>query len=60
MLVFRTVLVLAGLVLGGLVIAWMVTKNRRYLAIAGQLLLWTLGLGVLLGLLYVFERVLLL
>ena len=59
MLVFRTVLVLAGLVLGGLVIAWMVTKNRRYLAIAGQLLLWTLGLGVLLGLLYVFERVLL-
>ena len=59
MLVFRTVVVLAGLVLGGLVIAWMVTKNRRYLAIAGQLLLWTLGLGVLLGLLYVFERVLL-
>ena len=59
MLVFRTVLVLAGLVLGGLVIAWMVTKNRRYLVIAGQLLLWTLGLGVLLGLLYVFERVLL-
>jgi len=58
-LVFRTVLVLAGLVLGGLVIAWMVTKNRRYLAIAGTLLLWTLGLGVLLGLLYVFERVLL-
>jgi hypothetical protein len=58
-LVFRTVVVLAGLVLGGLVIAWMVTKNRRYLAIAGQLLLWTLGLGVLLGLLYVFERVLL-
>jgi hypothetical protein len=58
-LVFRTVLVLAGLVLGGLVIAWMVTNNRRYLVIAGQLLLWTLGLGVLLGLLYVFERVLL-
>jgi hypothetical protein len=59
-LVFRVVLVLAALLLGGLVIAFMVTKNRRYLAIAGQLLLWTLGLGVLLGLLYVFERVLLL
>jgi len=58
-LVFRTVVLLAALVLGGLVIAWMVTKNRRYLAIAGTLLLWTLGLGVLLGLLYVFERVLL-
>ena len=60
MLVFRTVVLLAGLVLGGLVVAYMVTRNRRYLAIAGQLLLWTLALGVLLGLLYVFERVLLL
>ena len=52
--------VAAALVLGGLVIAYMVTKNRRYLTIAGQILLWTLGFGVLLGLLYVFERVLLL
>jgi uncharacterized membrane protein YdcZ (DUF606 family) len=59
LLVFRTVLVLAALLLAGLVIAWMVTKNRRYLDIARQLLLWTLALGVLLGLLYVFERVLL-
>jgi len=58
-LVFRIVVVLAGLVLGGLVIAFMVTGNRRYLVIAGQLLLWALGLGVLLGLFYVFERVLL-
>ena len=59
MLVVRSVLVLSALVLGGLVVAWMVTKNRRYLVIAGQILLWTLGFGVLLGLLYVFERVLL-
>ena len=59
MFVFRAVLLLAALVLGGLVVAWMVTGNRRYLVIAGQILLWTLGLGVLLGLLYVFERVLL-
>ena len=50
---------LAALLLGGLVIAWMVTRNRRYLDIARQLLLWTLAFGVLLGLLYVFERVLL-
>jgi hypothetical protein len=57
--VFRVVLLLAALVLGGLVVAWMATGNRRYLAIAGQLLLWTLALAVLLGLLYVFERVLL-
>lgn len=60
MFAFRAVVVLAALVLGGLVVAWMVTGNRRYLAIAGQILLWTLALGVLLGLLYVFERVLLL
>ena len=60
MLVFRIVVGLAALVLGGLVVAWMVTKNRRYLVIAGQILIWTLGFGVLLGLLYVFERVLLL
>ena len=59
MLVFRVVVALAGLVLGGLVIAFMVTGNRRYLVIAGQLLLWALALGVLLGLFYVFERVLL-
>jgi hypothetical protein len=58
-LVFRIVVALAGLVLGGLVIAFMVTGNRRYLVIAGQLLLWALALGVLLGLFYVFERVLL-
>ena len=60
MLVFRIVVVAAALVLGGLVIAWMMTRNRAYLVIAGKLLLWTLGFGVLLGLLYVFERVLLL
>jgi Na+-driven multidrug efflux pump len=60
LLVFRVVLVFAALVLGGLVIAWMVTRDRKYLAIAGQLMLWSLAFAVLLGLLYVFERVLLL
>lgn len=59
MLVFRIVVIAAALVLGGLVLAYMVTKERRYLAIARQILLWTLAFGVLLGLLYVFERVLL-
>jgi hypothetical protein len=58
-LVYRIVLVLSGLLLGGLVVAYMVTGNRRYLSIAGQLLLWALALGVLIGLLYLFERVLL-
>ena len=58
MLVFRIVVVLAALVLGGLVAAWMVTRDRKYLAIAARLVLWTLAFFVLLGLLYVFERVL--
>jgi hypothetical protein len=59
LLVFRVVVVAAALVLGGLVIAWMVTGDRRYLGIARNIGLWALALGVLLGLLYVFERVLL-
>ena len=58
MLVFRIVVVLAALVLGGLVMAWMVTRDRKYLAIAARLVQWTLAFFVLLGLLYVFERVL--
>ena len=50
----------AALVLGGLVIAWMITRNRQYLVVARRILQWVLYLGVILGLLYVFERVLLL
>ena len=59
MFVFRAIVVAAALLLGGLVIAWMITRDRKYLRIAAQGLLWVLVLGVLLGLLYVFERVLL-
>lgn len=59
MVVFRVVVVLAALLLGGLVVAFMLTKDRKYLAIARQIGLWTLGFGVLLGLLYVFERLVL-
>lgn len=59
MLVFRIVLVASALLLGGLVVAWMITRDRKYLRIAANMLLWVLVLGVLLGLLYVFERVLL-
>ena len=59
MLVFRIVLVAAALLLGGLVVAWMVTRERKYLRIAANIALWVLVLGVILGLLYVFERVLL-
>ena len=59
MLVFRIVLVASALLLGGLVVAWMVTREHKYLRIAANIALWVLVLGVILGLLYVFERVLL-
>ena len=58
MLVFRIVLAASALLLGGLVVAWMITRERKYLRIAANILLWVLVLGVVLGLLYVFERVL--
>ena len=59
MFVFRAIVLAAALVLGGLVVAWMITRDRKYLTIAWRIGLWTLVLGVVLGLLYVFERVLL-
>ena len=59
MLVFRTIVVAMALVLGALVMAWMITRDRKYLTIAWRSGQWTLVLGVVLGLLYVFERVLL-
>ena len=60
MLVLRTVGILVALLLLGLVGAFLVTKNRRYLTIAWLAVQVILLLAVALGLLYVFERVLLL
>jgi hypothetical protein len=58
--IVRIVAILAGLLFGGLGIAFLVTRNRRYLRIAWLLLQLGLLFAVVLGLLYVFERVLLL
>ena len=60
MFVLRIVAIAAGLLLGGLVVAWIVTRNRRYLTIAWLAVQIVLLLAIALGLLYVFERVLLL
>jgi hypothetical protein len=60
MFVFRVLLPLFAAALGGFVIAWFVTKDRKYLVYAWRLLLGGLVLVVAFGLLYVFERVLLL
>lgn len=60
MFVLRIVAIAAGLLLAGLVVAWIVTRNRRYLTIAWLAVQIVLLLAIALGLLYVFERVLLL
>jgi hypothetical protein len=58
--VLRIIAIAGGLLLAGLVVAWIVTRNRRYLRIAWLAVQIVLLLAVALGLLYVFERVLLL
>lgn len=50
---------IVGLFLVGLGVAYLVTRNRRYLAIAWRTVQAVVVLLVAFGLLYVFERVLL-
>jgi hypothetical protein len=57
--VIRIVAIAGGLLLAGLVVAFLVTRNRRYLTIAWLAVQLMLLLGVAFALLYVFERVLL-
>ena len=59
MLVVRIVVLFAALFLLGLGVAWLLTRNRKYLRIAWRTLQLVVVLLVALGLLYVFERVLL-
>lgn len=59
MLILRFVVAMAALLLVGLAIAYVVTRDRRYLRIAWRAVLVVLLLLVAFGLLYVFERVLL-
>ena len=60
MLVVRIVVLFGALFLLGLGVAYVVTKDRRYLRIAWRTLQVVVLLLVAFGLLYVFERVLLL
>ena len=60
MLILRVVGIVGALLLLGLVAAFLVTKNRRYLTMAWLAVQIGLLLAVAFGLLYVFERVLLL
>ncbi len=60
MFILRFVVLIAALLLAGLVVAYMITRDRKYLRIAGRAGLAVLVLGIAFALLYVFERVLLL
>lgn len=59
MLILRFVVLAAALFLLGLGVAFLVTRNRRYLRIAWLTVQIVVLLAVAFGLLYVFERVLL-
>jgi len=59
LLVLRFVVLIGGLFLAGLLIAWILTKQRIYLQIAWRSVQVLLVLAVAFGLVYVFERVLL-
>ena len=59
MFVLRFVVLAAALFLLGLGVAFLVTRNRRYLRIAWLTVQIVVLLAVAFGLLYVFERVLL-
>ena len=60
MLILRVFLVFGGLLLLGLGVAFLVTRNRRYLKMAWLAIQVMLLLAVAFALLYIFQRVLLL
>lgn len=59
MVVLRLILVLALAVLAGLVLAWLFTRDRKYLQIAGRIVRFILVLAVVVALVFVAERVVL-
>lgn len=59
MIILRLILVLSLAVIAGLVLAWMFTKDKKYLRIAGRIMRFLFVLGVAAALIYVAERVIL-
>ena len=59
MFILRFIVLAAGLFLLGLGVAYVVTRDRRYLRIAWRTVQVVVLVAVAFGLLYVFERVLL-
>jgi Na+-driven multidrug efflux pump len=59
MIVLRLLLVLSLAVIAGLVLAWLFTRDAKYLRIAARILRFIVVLGVVVALVYVVERLLL-
>ena len=59
MFLLRIIALLAALLVGGLALAWVFTRDRKYLVLAWRVGQWLVVLAIVLALLYVFERVLL-
>jgi Na+-driven multidrug efflux pump len=59
MIVLRLLLVLSLAVIAGLTLAWLFTKDAKYLRIAARILRFIVVLGVVVALIYVVERLLL-
>ena len=58
-MILRLILVLSLVVLAGLALTWMFTKDRKYLRIAGRILRFLIVLGVVMALIYIAERLIL-
>lgn len=58
-MVLRLILVLSLIVLAGLGLAWMLTKDRKYLRIAGRIFRFLVVLGVVMALVFIAERLIL-
>lgn len=59
MIVLRLILVLALTGVAGLVLAWLFTKDRKYLRIAGRILRFVFVLAIVVALIFVAERLVL-
>jgi hypothetical protein len=59
MIVLRLLLVLSLAVMAGLVLAWLFTKDAKYLRIAARILRFMVVLGVVVALIYIAERLVL-
>jgi hypothetical protein len=58
-MVLRLILVLSLIVLAALVLAWMFTKDKKYLRIAGRIVRFLIVLGVVMALVFIAERLIL-